>query len=357
MDSPSGRPPGSFHWASTLWHELSHVYVLTATKHRVPRWFTEGLAVHEETAVAPDWGDRLDPTVLKVVKDKKLLPVAELDRGFIRPSYPNQVIVSYFQAGRICDYINGRWGWQKLLDMMHEYSKATSTPAVIEKHLGMKPEQFDKEFLAWLEKQLETPLAKMDEWSKRTKAMGLAMKEKRFDEVILNGTEIRDWFPEYVDLGNVYEMLAKAYEEKGDKKAATAQLEAWAKIGGRTPITLERLADLQVADGRPKDALRTLEKINYVYPVANPEMHVKQGQLHLEHGKVEDAIRELQASLAAKTQDPVTSHYQLARAYLKANDADKAYDHVLEALETAPGYRPAQQLLLELNTKTKKEAR
>jgi len=32
----------TFHWASTLWHEMSHVYTLTATGHRVPRWFTEG---------------------------------------------------------------------------------------------------------------------------------------------------------------------------------------------------------------------------------------------------------------------------------------------------------------------------
>ena len=38
-----------FHWASTLWHEMNHVFMLTATNHRVPRWFTEGLAVHEET--------------------------------------------------------------------------------------------------------------------------------------------------------------------------------------------------------------------------------------------------------------------------------------------------------------------
>ena len=32
MDSPSGRPPGSFHWASTLRHEMSHVFVLEATE-------------------------------------------------------------------------------------------------------------------------------------------------------------------------------------------------------------------------------------------------------------------------------------------------------------------------------------
>src|SRR6185295_3215016 len=38
MDSPSGRKPGAFHWDSTLWHELSHVYALAVTNHRVPRW-------------------------------------------------------------------------------------------------------------------------------------------------------------------------------------------------------------------------------------------------------------------------------------------------------------------------------
>src|ERR1019366_9869085 len=115
MDSPSGRPPGEFHWASTLWHEMSHVYILTATNHRVPRWFTEGLAVHEETEVSPEWGDRITPDVVAAIHEKKLLPVAELDRGFIRPEYPNQVIVSYYQAGRICDYIKERWGADKLL--------------------------------------------------------------------------------------------------------------------------------------------------------------------------------------------------------------------------------------------------
>ncbi len=121
MDSPSGRKPGQFHWASTLWHEMSHVYLLTATKHRVPRWFTEGVAVYEETATHPDWGDRLDPEAIKAIKEKKLLPIAELDRGFIRPSYPSQVIVSYFQGGQTCTYIVERWGWDKILAMIQDF--------------------------------------------------------------------------------------------------------------------------------------------------------------------------------------------------------------------------------------------
>ena len=101
MDSPSARKPGEFHWASTLRHEMSHVYVISMTQSRVPRWFTEGMAVYEETAENSDWGDRLDHQTIVALKEKKLLPIAELDRGFVHQQYPGQVIVSYFQAGRI----------------------------------------------------------------------------------------------------------------------------------------------------------------------------------------------------------------------------------------------------------------
>ena len=74
--------------------------MLTLTNDRVPRWFTEGLAVHEETATTPDWGDRLTPEIIAAIRDKKLLPVAEIDRGFVHPTFPAQVIVSYFRPAR-----------------------------------------------------------------------------------------------------------------------------------------------------------------------------------------------------------------------------------------------------------------
>ena len=35
--------------------------------------------------------------------------------------------------------------------MIHSYAKLETTPEVIQKDLGMSPEEFDKQFFAWLD--------------------------------------------------------------------------------------------------------------------------------------------------------------------------------------------------------------
>ncbi len=187
MDSPSARKPGDFNWASTLWHEMSHVYILTATNHRVPRWFTEGLAVHEETQASPEWGDPITPDVVVALHDKKLLPVTDLDRGFVRPEYPSQVIVSYYQAGRICDYIQDRWGADELLEMVHSFAAKQTTAATIQQDLKMTPEEFDKEFQEWLYKGDGQVAAHFDEWRTKLKDVVEQAKNHNYDVVLKEG--------------------------------------------------------------------------------------------------------------------------------------------------------------------------
>ncbi len=348
MDSPSGRPPGTFHWASTMWHEMSHVFVLQATNHRVPRWFTEGLAVYEETAAAPDWGDRLDPEAIMAIHAKKLLPVAELDRGFIRPSYPAQVVVSYFQAGKICSYIAEKWGYGKLLDMIHSYAKLESTPDAIRNNLGISPEEFDKQFLAWLEAQTKNTVDHFEEWKNQLKVVVGDLRAKKYDDVIREGAAIRDFYPDYVEPGSVYESMADAYEAKGDKTAARKELEKYSQVGGRSPLLIKRLATFQEEAGEPKKAAATLDRLNYIYP-EDPELHKRLGDLWLAQNNLPGAIREYQAVLATKPLDQAGAHFELANALRKANRLDDARDQVLQALEAAPGYKPAQRLLLEIS--------
>lgn len=348
MDSPSGRKPGTFHWASTLWHELSHVYVLTATKHRVPRWFTEGMAVHEETAASPDWGDRLDPTVIKAIKDKKLLPIAQLDRGFVRPTYPNQVIVSYFQAGRICDFIKEKWGYSKLLEMMYAYAESKPTPEVIETKLGMKPEEFDTQFLAWLDKQVRPTVDGYDKWLASMKGLSAASRSKQYDEVIEKGKATISIFPDFVEGQSAYEVVAEAFLSKGDKENARKQLEQYSKVGGRNPETLMKLAKWEQDAGDRQAAIATLERLIYIYPLGE-ELHKTLGDLYTAEGRPEKAVRAYTALVASNGVDQAGSRYNLARALLAAKRTEEAKEQLLLSLEAAPGFKPAQRMLLELS--------
>ncbi len=350
MDSPSGRKPGEFHWASTMWHEMSHVYVLSMTNSRVPRWFTEGLAVFEETGNGhPDWGDRLDPEAINAIKDHKLLPVAELDRGFIHPTYPSQVIVSYFQGGKICNFINEKWGYDKLLAMIHDYAALEPTPEVIEKEFKMKPEEFDKQFLAWLDKDTHATVAGFDEWKKSIRGVSEAEKAKNWDEVIKQGTAIRDLYADYVEAANVYEFLAEAYLAKNEKGKAVDELERYSTVGGRNPATLKRLATLEVEEGRKPQAVKTLERLNLIY-LKDEQAHLQLGNLYMDLGNPTNAIREYQAVLAGSPIDVAGAHFELAKAFQGAKRPDDAREEVISALEAAPGFKPAQKLLLELAT-------
>jgi tetratricopeptide (TPR) repeat protein len=125
-------------------------------------------------------------------------------------------------------------------------------------------------------------------------------------------------------------------------------LEHYAKIGGRSPETLKKLAALEVETGHPADAAATLNRLNYINPV-DGDLHRRLGDLWLEQNNIDGAIREYQAVLAWKPVDPAASHFNLAKAYRRADRPDDARDQLLLSLESAPGYRPAQKMLLELS--------
>jgi tetratricopeptide (TPR) repeat protein len=350
MDSPSSqKKEEGYHWASVVWHEMSHVYVLAMTHERVPRWFTEGVSVHEETATNADWGDRLSPHIILALHEKKLLPIADMDRGFVHPTYAEQVIVSYFEAGKIIDYIAKRWGESKVVDMIHAFDSNRPTVEVVREQLKMEPEAFDKDFQADLDAQYGKTVAGFEDWTKQMRELNQAIKDDTPpSDLLQRARDLEALYPDYVEAGNAYVMAANACLKTGNKSCAIAEFGKYSRVGGRDLDAMEQYASLLAEAGNKKDAAAALGRMIYVFPL-DSGLHEKLGNLDLDIGKNDDAVREFQVLVALNTGDKAGSHYNLAKAYKADGQIDKAREEVITALETAPEYRPAQKLLLDMS--------
>ena len=221
-------------------------------------------------------------------------------------------------------------------------------PDTTAKELKIEPAEFDKRFLAYVEKDTKNAVDHFDEWKKDLKSLVEKSAAKDWDGVIKSGTVIRDMYPDYVEEHSVYEALAAAYLAKGDKPAAIAELLRYEKIGGRDPESLKLLAKTLEEAGRNAEAADALNRLNFIYPM-DAAAHRSLGGLWLVQGNFKGAIREYAAVVARDQQDPAQAHFDLARAYHADKQDEQAKEELLASLEAAPGFRPAQKLLLELS--------
>jgi len=212
----------------------------------------------------------------------------------------------------------------------------------------MEPADFDRQFIAALEADTKRTVENFDRWKEAFKRIEAASARRNYDDVIRLGNDVRELYPGYVEHHSVYESLAKAYLAKGDKAPAIDQLEQYVHAGGRDPDNIMLLAKELTAAGNRKEAAAILERLNYIYPMLS-EQHRLLGELWLEQDNARGAIREFQALLAAKPIDLAGAHYDLARAFNLNRQPEAARNELIDAMEIAPGFRPAQKLLLQLS--------
>ncbi len=347
MDSPSGRAEGEFHWGTTLWHEMAHVFTLEATAHLVPRWFSEGVSVYEEWSTGPLPGRHLPIVFVEAMAEDRLLPVAELDRGFIRPTYAAQIVVSYMQAGLICEFIASRWGQDGLRAMLERFAEGAETAAAISDALGIDADAFDDAFADYLEQELGQVAANLEAWRA---AQGDAHRHADagdWDAARAAAERAIELFPDFVDEGSAWLIKAKAHEEAGDVDAAARTLADYRSRGGHDPTALAALAKWLHEAGDTEGAVDVLEDLLLVAPLRR-DVHAELGDRLLEIGRAEQALHEYWMFAALNPHDKANVHYRLARAHRALGDTAEARKQLLYALEIAPHYRDAQQMLLEI---------
>jgi tetratricopeptide (TPR) repeat protein len=154
MDTPSARPPGTFNWGSTAWHELAHTFTLGLSAHRVPRWFSEGMSVVEEWRAQPGWGAEIDTSFVRAHRAGLLHPVSRLNEGFARPRDPGEVSRSYVHAALVCEMIEATFGADAPARMLRAWAEGLATADVVQRALGVDESALDRQFKEWLNERL-----------------------------------------------------------------------------------------------------------------------------------------------------------------------------------------------------------
>lgn len=348
MDSPSGRKSGDFHWGSVLWHEMAHVFTLGATKNRVPRWLSEGLSVFEEWTTGPTPGVAVTPKLLDTFKDGKLLPVVQLDNGFMRPTYDGQIQMSYEQAGLICLYAEQRFGFTRVVEFLRSFNDETmTTDTAVRNVFKVTPEDFDKQFQTFMRERFSKYLADPKRWKELMAKANAMLNARNWASARESAQAAIEMLPEVTSSGSAYEMLADAEEGAGKPDAAIAALLSWRKAGGWDPASMRKLGALLIAAKRDAEATEVLAAVNYADPLA-VDGHDQLGQLLLAQKRGADALREYQVLLALQPLDTAAANFGMASSYRQTGDNARARRFLLESLDTAPNYRPAQKLLLEM---------
>lgn len=357
MDAPSAREAGNFNWGSTAWHELGHTFTLGLSKHKVPRWFSEGLSVLEERRARQGWGAGPSVTFLAAMKGDKLLSMQRLNEGFVRPSHPAEIQFSYYQASLVCEMISQQWGGKAIVAMLKGYGDGLSTPDVFQRVLGVSEVELGRKFSTWARQRFATPLAAIDPWDGRSPPAGEFMTILRDGKTALAAGRTEEAksrleaaaakFPEYIGEDSPFVLLAKLAADRGDKKAAADLLARYNALDESSWDPNQEEAQLREQLQDWAGAKRALERIMWVSP-NDPALHEQLANAAEKLGDQRLALRERKAVLATGPSDRNEARYQLARAMLASGDPTGARREILGVLENAPGFEKAQALLLEL---------
>jgi tetratricopeptide (TPR) repeat protein len=366
LDSPKARPPGEFNWGETLWHEMAHVITLQMSNNRLPRWLSEGTSVFEERRARPEWGREMDVTFAQALDEKKLLKLADLNEGF---SDPRMISLAYYQSSLVVEHLIDTYGEPAFHQFVRSYGRGIETEDAVKEIFGASLDQIQTAFDARLEKQY----AGLRRALKRPETK----EETPLDEVKKLAAANPDSFGIHMQLGiklseagetaaaiTALERAAQLIPQANGENNPNAMIAAIAMKAKDTPRAIRALEDTLKVDHSDVEAARQLvllveplkdnarleaayRRVVEVDPF-DGKAQAGLGRLALQRKDGETALRALRSALATNPPDRASAHTDLAEAYLLAGQKDQAKTQAIAALEIAPSFVRAQDLLLKI---------
>lgn len=365
MDSPRARPPDEFSWQATEWHELAHVFTLQMSNYRVPRWLTEGMSVFEEHRRNPAWGREVALQYAALWGQNKTFGVKGLPEAF---KDPGNFTIAYFEASLVVEHLVALKGDAGLRELLLAYAGGATDEQAFTKAFGEGVDAIDASFRQFVNTQYG-PLAAA------LKPLAGEVDPKDLGALRSRAASAPGSYVAQLELG-------QALVADGDDKGAVAPLQRAAELappaqGETSPHALLAQIDIRAGDnaGARRElralltydhdsvsAARELTKLateahadadrDYALHLTtdldpfDADAHVAWGRRELTLKQNDAALVEFRAALALGPTNPAEAHTDVAEALLALNRRDEAKQEALLALEDAPTYARAQDLLL-----------
>jgi tetratricopeptide (TPR) repeat protein len=371
-NSPASQGEHPANWEAVLWHEFCHVVTLHKTRNKMPRWLSEGISVYEERQADATWGQAMTPQYREIIVSNKMTPVSRLSSAFLSPPSPLHLQFAYYESSLVVEYLIEEFGMDALQNILSDLGEGSDINEALIRHtvpLGRLDADFAKfarqraESLApegtWEKPKLPPgadshALAKWLEQNPRS-VPGLVrwcrqlVVEREFKEALAAAQQLKEVYPNGADAESCYVMMAAAHRGLGEVSEERAALEELASRDSAAVSAHLRLMEIGEGQGDWEGVARNARRMLAVNPLAAaPHRYLAQAAEKL--GRRDEAIRAYKALLLFDTTDSAETHFRLAQLLRDSDDRTAAKRHVLQALEEAPRFLSAHQLLLELAT-------
>ena len=366
MDSPKARPPGDFSWAATLWHEIAHVITLQLSNQRIPRWLSEGISEYEETRARPEWFRNMTVPFVRAMESGEVIKLRELNAGF---QDPNRISLAYYQASVLVEHLVDKYGEESLRAFVAAFAEGIDTEAALARVYKTDFDALQASFDAYIGERygaLRRALAAPEGFSPdqpldALKAAAAAHPESYAVQTALaralrasDPAAAIEVFERAASLAPMitgpespYMQIVEIAMAQKDQARAAQALEAMLRYDHTALDAARQLVQFLDGEGNQERLRSALQRVVAIDPFDAPS-HATLGRMALASGRAPEAVRNFRVALAAGPVDRATAHADLAEALLQTGDRAQAKREALAALEIAPTFERAQDILLKL---------
>ncbi|MEM9791278.1 MAG: tetratricopeptide repeat protein, partial [Planctomycetota bacterium] len=321
----------TYDWLLVLRHEYVHTLTLGKTANRIPHWFTEALAVQQETT-GRQWSAY--QLLSRATNNDDLFTLDNISWGFIRPETPSARSLAYAQSHWLADYIQQRFGFDALITMMDLQAEGKTNRASFTEATGYDADLFMEEFLAFADEQVAS-------WGMTREAEDFEVLKKLYDqqgELREDATleQIDTWIAEWdkaADRPQPDLLKARAQRildaEPLDVDAARAAVQAFGDARPVDPWTARMLIKLAAQQGDLEQVLAELTDLDRASSY-DSEYASELARLHRTGQRFDDGLAAIERALLLEPFNG-TFRSRAVRLALQNRDLETAAFH-LESL-------------------------